>query len=129
VHGLVAFFFEVIALAIILLLIGLLALVVLVVATRMILASIVSMRIVGSLVIVIVPVALMIVALFALMLSVAWFTAARDGKMSHLLLFWLLFVLGNLLKNAGCFIVSLTFLEKGNKPKRVHGHCIFVSAT
>jgi hypothetical protein len=50
--------------------------------------------------------------------------AAHDGKMSHLLLFWLLLVLGDLLKNAGHCIGSLTLLEKGNKPKQVHGHCL-----
>jgi hypothetical protein len=42
--------------------------------------------------------------------------------MSHLLLFWLLLVLGNLLKDAGCFIGSLTLLKKGYEPKRIHGH-------
>jgi hypothetical protein len=42
--------------------------------------------------------------------------------MSCLLLFWMLFFLGNLLKNPGHFIGSLALLEKTNKPKRVHGH-------
>ncbi len=46
----------------------------------------------------------------------------RDRKISSLLLFWLILVLGNLLKNAGRFIVSLTLLEKGDEPKWVHGH-------
>jgi hypothetical protein len=44
--------------------------------------------------------------------------------MSRLLLFQLLLVLGDLLKNAGCFINSLTLLKKGSKPKRVYGHCL-----
>ncbi len=123
-HGLFALFLEVIALATILLLIGLVALVVLIVVTRMIVALIVFMTIVGSLVVVIALVASMIVALLAMMLPVAGITAARARKMSRLLLFWLLLVLGDLLKNAGRFIGSLTLLEKGNKPKRVHGHCL-----
>ncbi len=46
----------------------------------------------------------------------------HDGKVSRLLLFWLLLVLGNLLKNAGYFICSLTLLKKGNKPKQVRDH-------
>jgi hypothetical protein len=124
VHGLVALFLEVIMLAIILLLIGLVALVVLIIATRVIVSLIVLMTIVGPLVIAIVLVALKIVTLLAMMLPVAQITAASGRKMSRLLLFWLLLVLGNLLKNAGRFIGigSLTLLKKGDKPKRVHGH-------
>jgi hypothetical protein len=108
--------------AIILLLIGLVALIVLVVVTRMIVVPIVLMTIVGLLVVTIVSVALMIVALLATMLPVAQFTAACNGKMSHLLLFLLLLVLGNLLKNAGHFIGSLTLLKKGDEVKRVRSH-------
>ncbi len=121
-HGLIALFLEVIALAIILLLIGLVALIVPDVATRMIVASIILIRIVGSSVIAITLVALMIVAILTTMLPVAQFTAMRIKKMSRLLLFWLLFVLGNLLKNACRFIGSLTLLKNGDEPKRIHGH-------
>jgi hypothetical protein len=113
VHGLITHFLEVIVLAIILLLVGLAVLRVLVVAMRMIVVLIITMTIVGSLVIAIALVALMIVAIFvATMLLVAWFTATGNRKMSHLLLFWLLFVLGNLLKNARCFVGRLTLLKK-----------------
>ncbi len=121
-HGLVALNLEMIALAIILLLIGLVALAVLVVVTRMIVASIVLMMIVRSLVVAIASVASMIVTLLATMLRVAWIMAARNRKMSCLLLLQLILLLGNLLKNVSRFIVSLTLLKKGNKPKRVHGH-------
>ncbi len=63
-HGLVTLFLEVIALAIILLVIGLGAPHVLVVASRVIVAPIVSMTIVGSSIIAVVLVALVIVAMF-----------------------------------------------------------------
>jgi hypothetical protein len=36
----------------------------------------------------------------------------RNGKMKRLLLFWLLYVLGNLIENAGCFVGCLTLLKK-----------------
>ncbi len=99
VHGLVACFLEVILLAIILLLVGLAVLGVLVVMTRTIMVLIISMTIVGSSVIVIASVTSMIVVIFvAMMLLVAQFMATRNGKMSHLLHFWLPFVPGNLLK-------------------------------
>jgi hypothetical protein len=65
----------------------------------------------------------MVVANFATMLLVAQITAARDRKMSHLLLFWL-FLLLDLLKDIGHSTGSLTLLKKGNKPKRVRGHCL-----
>ncbi len=38
------------------------------------------------------------------------------------LLFWLLLVLDDLLKNASHIISSLTLLKKGDQPKRVRGH-------
>jgi hypothetical protein len=122
VHGLVTLFLEVIMLAIILLLIGLVALVVLVFVMRVIVVSIILMMIIGSSVVAFAFVASMIVAILATILPVAWITAAHEGKMSRLLLFWLLLLLGNLLKNAGRFFGSLTLLEKGDKPKWVHGH-------
>jgi hypothetical protein len=43
--------------------------------------------------------------------------AEHNGKMSRIFLFWLLLVLGNLLKNTGCLIGSLTLLKNGDKPK------------
>jgi hypothetical protein len=74
------------------------------------------------LVIAIALIALMIVALLATMLPIAQITAVHNKKMSYLLLFWLLIFLGDFLKNAGCFIGSLTLLGKGNKMKQVCGH-------
>jgi hypothetical protein len=96
----------VIALAIILLLIGLVALVVLVIALRMIVVLIVLMMIVGSSAVAIALVASMIFALLVTMLPVAQIMAAYDRKMSRLLLFWLLLVIGNFLKNVGHFMGS-----------------------
>jgi hypothetical protein len=61
-------------------------------------------------------VALMVVArLVATMLLVAQFTAMHGGKMSHLLFFWLLFVLGNLLKNASVMPMEITFMDMEDK--------------
>ncbi len=111
-HGLIALFCEVIVLGIILLLIGLVALIVLLVAMRIIVLSVVSMTIVDLLVVAIALVTSMIVTLLAMKLPVDQITAARDGKMSRLLLFWLLLVLGDLFKDAGRFIGSLTLLKK-----------------
>ena len=122
-HGLVTLFLEVIMLAIILFHIGLAVLKDLVIATRTIMVSIISMTIVGSLVVTIALVASMIVAVpVVTMLLVAQFTAVCDGKMSRLLLFWFLFVLGDLLKNTGRFVGRLTLPEKSNELKQVHGH-------
>jgi hypothetical protein len=74
------------------------------------------MMIIGSSVVVAASVALMIVTvLVAMMHQVARFTAACDGKMSRLLLFWLLLVLGVLLKNNSRFVSCLTLLEKSNE--------------
>ncbi len=42
--------------------------------------------------------------------------------MSRLLSFWLLFVLGNLLKNASCIVGRLTLLEESNELEQVSGH-------
>jgi hypothetical protein len=126
VHGLVALFLEVIALAIILLLIGLAVLRVLILATRTIVVLIILIMIVGSLIVM--WVALMIVeVLVAMMLPVAWFTAAHERKMSHLLLYWLLFVLGDLLKNASCFVSRLTLLKKVMSLSGSVGIVLFVS--
>ncbi len=62
-HGLITLFLEVIALAIILLVVGLVAPHVLVVASRTIVAPIISMTIVGSLIIAVASDASMIVAI------------------------------------------------------------------
>jgi hypothetical protein len=86
-------------------------------------ASIVLMTIARLLVVAIVLVASMIVTMFvATMLLVAQLMAACDGQVSRLLLFCLLFVLGDLLKNTSCFVGCLTLLENGNELKRVCGH-------
>jgi hypothetical protein len=77
-------------------------------------ALIVLMTILGSLVIMIVMVALMVVAILVpTMLLVAQFM--RSGKMSHLLFLWLLFVLGNLLKNASRFVCCLPLINESNE--------------
>jgi hypothetical protein len=125
VHGLVALFLEVIVFAIILLFIGLVALRVLIIATRTIVASIVLMTIAGLLVVAIMSVALMVVAiLVATMLLVASFTGMRGRKMSHLLFFWLLFILGNLLKNVSHFVSRLTLCKESNELERFSEHCL-----
>ncbi len=88
-------------------------------------ASIISMRIVGSSVNTIALVVLMEVAiLVARMLLVAQFTATRGGKMSSLFFFLLLFVLGNLLKNASHFVGCLTLLKESNELEQVSKHCL-----
>jgi hypothetical protein len=84
VHGLVTLFLEVIALAIILLIIGLVAPHVFVAASRAIVAPIVLMLIVRSLIIAVASVTSMIVAIvMTAMLMVAWFTVTCDRKLSH----------------------------------------------
>jgi hypothetical protein len=110
-------FLEVIAFVIILIFVGLAALQVLVVALRMIVALIVSMTMAELAIIAIALVTLMVVAiLVAAMLPVSKFTAMRGRKMSRVLLFQLLLVLGNLLENA------LTLLEESNKLDWVSRH-------
>jgi hypothetical protein len=64
----------------------------------------------------------------AKMLLVAHFMAAHDRKMSHLLLFWLLLVLGDLLKNTSRFVGRLTLLKKAMSLSRSVGTVLFVSA-
>jgi hypothetical protein len=64
----------------------------------------------------------MVVAVFVTMLPAVQIMAASNGKMSRLLLIWL-FLLLDLVMDAGCFIGSLALLKKGYEPKRVHGHC------
>jgi hypothetical protein len=119
-HGLVALFLEVIAFAIILLVIGLVASHVLVIALRAIMALIVLMTIVGSLIIAVALVASMVVTIFTTaMLMVARFMAMCDRKLSHFPFLWLL-VLGDLLKNASCLAGCLTLLKEGNHFERVN---------
>ncbi len=123
-HGLVTLFLEVIALAIILLVIGLVAPHILVVVSRTMVAPIVSMTIVGSLIITVVSVALVIVSIFTtVMLTVALFMATCNRKLSHFPFHWLL-VLVNLLKNANHLVGCLTLLEEGNHLERVSRHCL-----
>jgi hypothetical protein len=123
VHGLVTIFLEVIALAIILLVVGLVAPHVLVIASRAIMAPIVLMMIVGLSIIAVALVALVIVMIFTTaMLMVARFRTTCDRKLSRFPLLWLL-VLGNLLKKASCLVGCLTLLEEGNHLERVSRHC------
>ncbi len=122
-HGLVAPFLGVIALAIILLVVGLGAFWVLVVTLRAITTPIVLITIAGLSIIAVVLVALMIVAIFpAAMLTVAWFTATCDRKMGCFLFLWLLLIVGNLIKNASRLVSCLTLLEGGNHSERVGRH-------
>ncbi len=70
-------------------------------------ALIVLIMIVRLAIAVIALVASMVIAIFmTTMLLVAQFTAMCYRKLSHFLLFWLLLVLGNLLKNASRFRVT-----------------------
>ncbi len=120
---LVALFLEVIALAIILLFVGLATLWVLVVTLKTTVASIVLMTIVRYAIIAIALVALVIVPIFvATMLLVVWFAAMCRRKMSHFLFFWLLLILGNLLENASCLASCLTLLKESNKLEQVSRH-------
>jgi hypothetical protein len=122
VHGLLTLFLEVIAIAIILLVVGLIAPHVLVVALRAIVAPIVLMTIVRLSIIVVTLVALMIVTIFmTAMLMVAQFTALCNRKLSRFPFLWLL-VLGNLLKNASHLVSCLTLLKEGNHLEWVSRH-------
>ncbi len=121
-HGLVTLILEVIALAIILLVIGLVAPHVLVVPLRMIVAPIVLMMIVGSSIIAVALVALVIVAIFTTaMFMEAQFMATCDRKLSRFP-FLCLLVLGNLLENTSHLVGCLTLLEEGNHLERVSRH-------
>jgi hypothetical protein len=115
VHGLVALFLEVIALAIILLVVGRVIPCVLVIALTTIMVLIVLMTIIRLVIVAITSVALMVIAIFVgMVLLVAQFTATCGRNMSRTLFLWLLLVLGNLLKNTSCLVGCLTLLEKGN---------------
>jgi hypothetical protein len=122
-HALVALFLEVIALAIILLVVGLVVPRVLVIASTTIMASIVLMTIVRSAIVAITSVALMVVAIFvATVLLVAQFMAMCSRNMSYILFLWLLLVLGDLLKNASRLVGCLTLLNKSNHSEWVGRH-------
>ncbi len=122
-HGLVALFLEVIAHAIILLVIGLVVPCVLVVTLTTIMALIVLMTIIRSAIIAITSAALMVVTIFvAKVLLAARFMATRGRNMSSILFFWLLLVLGDLPKNASHLVGPLTLLEECNHSEQVGRH-------
>ena len=122
-HGLAALFLEMITLGIILLLMRLSDLVVLTVAMGTIMALIVSTTIVRTAIVAITLVASMVVTIFvATVLLVAQFTTTCSRNMSRTLFFWLLVVLGNLLKNTSRFVGCLTLLQKGIELERVCAH-------
>jgi hypothetical protein len=122
-HGLVVLFLGVIALAMILLVIGLCALQVLVVTSMAIVVLIILMIIVGLGIIAVMSVASILVAIFmTAMLTVAQFTATCCRKMSNFLFLWLLLVLGNLLKNASHLVGCLTLLKESHHLERVSRH-------
>ncbi len=122
-HGLVALFLGVTALAIIFLVLGLVALCVLVLAFTTIMALIVLMMIVRSVIVAIESVALMVIAVFVTaMLTVAQFTATCNRKMSRFPFLCLLLVLSYLLENASCLVGCLTLLKEGNHLERVGRH-------
>ncbi len=122
-HGLISLFLRVIVLAIILLVVGFGALRVLIVALRATVVSIVSMTIVRLAIVAIASVTLMVVTIFVTtMLPVAQFTATCDRNLSRFLLFWLLLVLGNLLKHASLIVGCLTLLKESNHLERVSRH-------
>jgi hypothetical protein len=119
-HGLVTLFLEVIALAIILLVVGLVVPCVLVVRSTTIMALIVSMTIIRLAIVVIALVASMVVTIFVVaVLLVAQFMAMHSRNMSRNFFLWLLLVLGNLLKNASCLVGCLTLLKEGKHSERV----------
>jgi hypothetical protein len=112
-HGLVALFLGVIAVAIVLLVIGLVAPCILIVVLTMIVALILLMMMVRSAIVVIASVALTVIAvLVTSMMMVAPFMAMRSRKMSHLPFLWLHLVLGNLPENASRLVGCLTLLKK-----------------
>jgi hypothetical protein len=81
------------------------------------------MTIVGLAIVRIVLVAPMVVAIFTTkMLPVAKLTATHDRKLSRFLLFWLLPVFGNLLKNASRLVGHLTLLKESNYLEWVGRH-------
>ncbi len=125
-HGLVTLFLQVIALAIIFLVVGLAVPCILVIALTTIMASIVLMTIIRSAIIAIRSVALMVITIFvATVLLVAQFMATCSRNMSCTLFLWLLLVPGNLLENASRLVGRLTLLKEGNHSERVGGTVLF----
>ncbi len=120
-HDLTILLFEVILFAVIFLLVGFF-LVVSLFATKLITAPIILMVTMVLGFITIPSVALMVVVLVATMMPVIQVMLMSNRNMSHFLFLWLLLLL-ELVKDIGCFIGRLTLLEKGHKPKMVHGHC------
>jgi hypothetical protein len=120
VHGLVTLFLEVIALAIILLVVGLAVPCILVVTLTTIMVSIVLMMIIRPAIVVITSVTSMVIAIFVVtVLLVAQFMAMCCRNISRTLFLWLLLVPGNLLENASRIAGHLTLLEEGNHSERV----------
>jgi hypothetical protein len=115
VHGLVTLFLEVIALALILLVVELAVPHVLVIVLTMIMVLIILMTIIRSAIIAVTSVASMMVAVVVTaMLEVAQFTTMCGMKMSRFLFLWLLLILVDLIKNASGLVGCLTLLEEGN---------------
>ena len=86
-------------------------------------ALIALMMIVGLAIVAIVLVTLMVVTIVMMaMLPVAQFRAMRGRKLSYFLFFWLLFVIGNLLKNASGLVGCLTLIKKSDQLERVCRH-------
>jgi hypothetical protein len=112
VHGLVTLFLEVIALALILLVVGLTVPHVLVITSTTIMALIVSITIIRSAIIAVAS--MMVVVVATATLAVACFTTTCGRKMSRFLFLWLLLILGNLIKNASRLAGHLTLLKEGN---------------
>jgi hypothetical protein len=81
------------------------------------------MMIVWLAIVAITLVALMVITIFVTtMLPVAWFTATRSRKLSRFFLFWLILVLGNLLKNASRLVGCLTLFKESNHLEWVGRH-------
>jgi hypothetical protein len=124
-HGLVALFLGVIALAIILLVIGLVAPCLLVIASTTIVASTILIMMVRLAIVVIPLVTLMVIAvLVTAMMMVAQFMATGGRKKSYFPFLWLILVLGDLLKNASRLVGCLTLLKEGNHSELVGRHHI-----
>ncbi len=122
-HGLVVLFLEVIALAIILLVVELVVPCILVIASTTIMALIVLMMIVRLAIIAIMSVASMVVTIFvAMVLLVAQFMAMCSRNMSHTLFLQLLHVLGDLLENSSRLVGCLTLFEEGNYSEQFDRH-------
>jgi hypothetical protein len=120
VHGLVTLFLGIIALAVILLVVGLAVPRVLVITPTTMMVLIVSMMIIRSAIIAVASVALMMVAVVATaIMVVARFIATWGRKMSRFLFLCLLCIVGDLIKNTSHLVGCLTLLKEGNHSERV----------